>query len=111
MPARAPMPESVPPNQSPLAVSAEVLARARSLPGWQVCADMELHKSWPFLDFSAGLAFVNQIAELAELAQHHPDVLLRYGSVSVTLTTHDAGGLTVRDLALAGAIDALRVRE
>ena len=105
------MTESVPPSQSPPAVSAEVLVRAGSLPGWQVRADVELYKSWPLPDFAAGLAFVNQIAELAELAQHHPDVLLRYGSVSVTLTTHDAGGLTVRDLALAAAIDALRVRE
>ncbi len=90
--------------------AAAVLAHARTLPGWQVHADVELRKTFECKDFADGLTLVNQIGALAELAQHHPDLLLRYHSVAVTLTTHDAGGLTARDLALAAAIDALEVR-
>lgn len=54
--------------------------------------------------FGAGIALVNRIGVLADAANHHPDVDLRYPSVTVTLTTHDAGGLTVKDVALAREI-------
>ena len=84
-----------------------ILARARQLPGWQVVRDAELHKVYPCADFAAGLAFINRIAAVAEEAQHHPNLLLQYKSVTVTLTTHDSGGLTARDLAMAAAIDLL----
>ena len=85
----------------------DIVARAEALPGWTVAGRVELRKSYAFDDFLTGLKFVNQIAEIAESVQHHPDLLLRYGGVSVMLTSHDAGGLTERDLALAKAIDAL----
>jgi 4a-hydroxytetrahydrobiopterin dehydratase len=60
-----------------------------------------------FPDFAAAVAFVNVVAGLAEAADHHPDILLRYRSVTLTLTTHDAGGLTGRDVDLARAVDAV----
>jgi len=58
-------------------------------------------------DFAAAAAFVARIATAAEAANHHPDVLLRWGEVAVTTVSHDAGGLTQRDVDLAGQISAL----
>lgn len=55
--------------------------------------------------FAAGVGLVVEIGRLADEANHHPDVLLRYGDVTVTLTTHDVEGLSPRDVALARAID------
>jgi 4a-hydroxytetrahydrobiopterin dehydratase len=55
-------------------------------------------------DFASGAAFVARIAELADAANHHPDVLLRWGQVSVKTSSHDVGGLTQRDVDLARAI-------
>ena len=57
-------------------------------------------------DFATGLALVNRIGELAEAANHHPDVQLTYPDVIVTLTSHDAGGITARDVDLAKVMDA-----
>ena len=59
-------------------------------------------------DFAAAIALVNRIAEAAELADHHPDLLLHsYRRLRITLTTHSAGGITGADFALAATIDAL----
>lgn len=52
-------------------------------------------------NFSTGIALVNRIADLAEEANHHPDVHISYASVAVTLMTHDVGGLTEKDVSLA----------
>ena len=64
-------------------------------------------------DFAAALEFVNAVGAAAEAANHHPDIDIRWNKVRLALTTHDSGGLTLLDLALAGAIDRLRpdVRE
>ena len=59
-------------------------------------------------DFAAALAFVNAVGAAAEAANHHPDIDIRWNTVTLALTTHDSGGLTVLDLALAAAIDRLR---
>ena len=59
-------------------------------------------------DFAAALAFVNAVGAAAEAANHHPDIDIRWNTVTLTLSTHSAGGLTVLDLALAAAIDRLR---
>lgn len=56
--------------------------------------------------FSTGMKFVNLIADSAEEANHHPDILLTYGFVEITLTSHDVGEITDRDVALANIIDA-----
>ena len=58
-------------------------------------------------DFAGALAYVHRVGELAEQANHHPDVHIRWGTVVLCLTTHSAGGLTEHDLALATRIDAL----
>ena len=64
-------------------------------------------------DFGAALEFVNAVGAAAEAANHHPDIDIRWNTVRLVLSTHDSGGITLLDLALAGAIDRLRpdVRE
>ena len=57
--------------------------------------------------FAGALAFVNAVGALAEAANHHPDIDIRWNTVTLRLTTHSAGGLTRKDLDLAAAIDAL----
>ncbi len=77
------------------------------LPGWQVRADgLALIKEFRFADFSEAFAFMTRVALAAEKADHHPEWSNVYNRVAITLTTHDAGGLSVRDLALARAIAA-----
>jgi len=68
----------------------------------------ELVTSVKLHDFKAALAFVNAVGEAAEAANHHPDIDIRWNTVRLALSTHSAGGLTLLDLALAGAIDQLR---
>jgi 4a-hydroxytetrahydrobiopterin dehydratase len=67
-----------------------------------------IRREWQLADFAAAIAFVNRVAELAEQANHHPDILLHgWNRVRLELSTHSAGGLTAADLALAERIDAL----
>ncbi len=66
-----------------------------------------LRSRWRTGDFTTGLALVNLVGEAAEAADHHPDIVLRYGAVEIVLWSHDAGGVTTRDLSLARTISAL----
>jgi 4a-hydroxytetrahydrobiopterin dehydratase len=66
-----------------------------------------LTRTFVFKDFLASLAFVNQVAGLAEKAGHHPDIDIRYNKVRLGLVTHSAGGLTAKDFDLAAAINKL----
>ena len=59
-------------------------------------------------DFAAALAFVNAVGSAAEAANHHPDIDIRWNTVRLALTTHDSGGITLLDLALARVVDRLR---
>jgi 4a-hydroxytetrahydrobiopterin dehydratase len=58
-------------------------------------------------NFADALAYVNRVGQLAEEANHHPDIDIRWNTVTLRLSTHDAGGLTDKDLALAARIDAI----
>ncbi|MEM1424723.1 MAG: 4a-hydroxytetrahydrobiopterin dehydratase [Planctomycetota bacterium] len=82
----------------------------------QITTALEQHASWSHVngaiqrtfthkDFVESMKFVNHVAELAESAQHHPDILIRWNKVTLTLTTHDAGGITDKDFDLAGKAD------
>jgi 4a-hydroxytetrahydrobiopterin dehydratase len=70
----------------------------------------ELVKTWTGKDFAEALSYVNGVGALAEKADHHPDVDIRWNKVTLRLSTHSAGGLTQKDLELAGSIDALDQR-
>ena len=74
------------------------------LPQWSLNGDL-LQRTFRFDDFAGSMAFVVRIAELAERMQHHPDIMIRYNKVTLTLTTHDAGGLTEQDFTAARATD------
>jgi 4a-hydroxytetrahydrobiopterin dehydratase len=76
---------------------------AAELPDWRWLVS-RLHAHFATGDFATGLALVDAIGALAEAANHHPDVELHYGLVRVTLVSHDAGGVTSRDLELARSI-------
>jgi 4a-hydroxytetrahydrobiopterin dehydratase len=82
----------------------QAASRLKTLPGWEITAG-ELVRVYKFEDFRASLSFVNQVAELAEAAGHHPDIDIRYNKVRVALVTHDAGGLTSKDFDLAALAD------
>jgi 4a-hydroxytetrahydrobiopterin dehydratase len=64
-----------------------------------------ISRTYLFQDFPAAIKFVNAVAELAEQAWHHPDIEIRWNQVTLTLTTHDAGGLTEKDFDLAQKFD------
>jgi 4a-hydroxytetrahydrobiopterin dehydratase len=89
-----------------LSLQAAHLALA-SLPHWTLAADgRAMHRQWVFDDFKQAFAFMTQVALAAEQRNHHPDWHNVYNRVDICLSTHDAGGLTERDLELARWIDA-----
>jgi 4a-hydroxytetrahydrobiopterin dehydratase len=65
-----------------------------------------IRRTWRFADFKAAMIFVNGVAALAEKAGHHPDIAIHYNEVTLRVWSHDAGGLTARDFALARTIGA-----
>lgn len=71
---------------------------------WSQSGDA-IQRTFSFPDFPAAMRFVNRVADLAEQQQHHPDIMIRYNKVTLTLSTHDAGGLTDKDFDFARAAD------
>jgi 4a-hydroxytetrahydrobiopterin dehydratase len=84
----------------------EIQRALGTLPGWARRGDV-LVKTFVRSTFADGIAFVGRIAEAAEAMDHHPDIDIRYTKVTCTLSSHDAGGITQRDLDLAARIEAL----
>jgi 4a-hydroxytetrahydrobiopterin dehydratase len=84
----------------------EVRVALEGLPGWSREGD-EITRTYELPTFPEAIAFVGRVAEVAEAADHHPDLDIRYRNVRVALTTHDSGGLTAKDVSLAGQIDAV----
>jgi len=92
----------------PALKGAELEALKKQLPGWKVANEHHLHRRFEFPDFVQALAFVNKVGELAEQQGHHPDILLTWGKVEITIWTHKVDGLTESDFILAAKIDQLR---
>lgn len=88
---------------------AEQNEAAAALPGWEV-REGRLCRSYRFGDFAAAFAFMTRVALAAERMNHHPDWSNSYNRVEVALTTHDLGGLSTLDVALAHEIDAAAAR-
>ena len=81
---------------------------AATLPGWRLLPDRDaISRDFKFKDFRAAWGFMARVALLAERHDHHPEWSNVYNRVAITLTTHDAGGLSARDVGLAQAIDAV----
>lgn len=74
------------------------------LEGWSLLGDA-IHKTFTFPGFRGAIAFVNRLADRANAAGHHPDLEIHYNRVTVSLSTHDEGGVTEKDVALAAEID------
>ena len=93
------------PDEERVYTDAEVTERlARDLPGWSLEAG-SIRRRYETHGWKATLMVVTVIGHLAEAAWHHPDLAVSYGSVEVSLSTHSAGGITDKDLALARKID------
>ncbi|HYM38881.1 MAG TPA: 4a-hydroxytetrahydrobiopterin dehydratase [Thermoplasmata archaeon] len=84
----------------------EVRARLAEIPTWKR-QGKRIVRAWTFKDFPEALAFINRVGRLAEEANHHPDIENSWATVTLSLTTHDARGLTDRDFDLARKIDGL----
>ena len=85
----------------------QVESSLADLPDWTEVSG-EIQRTYQFDDFVEAMKFVNAVADAAERAQHHPDILVRYNKVTLTLTTHDAGGITEKDFDFAQVVDALK---
>ena len=88
----------------PVFKSNEITEALTSVPQWKV-VDGALAREFSFGDFGEAMSFVNTVAGLAERAGHHPDIDIRYNKVALRLVSHDAGGITDKDFALAGQVD------
>jgi 4a-hydroxytetrahydrobiopterin dehydratase len=82
------------------------LERLRAhVPQWTVTNEHHIHREFRFPDFKQALEFVNRVGEIAENEGHHPDILLGWGKVEITLWTHKIDGLTESDFIMAAKID------
>ena len=84
----------------------ELVEALRTLNNWRIDGAM-LKKSLKFENFASSLEFVNRVGALAEEADHHPDITFGWGYADIALTTHDRGGITDVDVALAKSIDKI----
>ena len=86
----------------------EIAAVLASLPGWSRAPDRSaIVKEFRFADFNAAWGFMSRVALAAEKQDHHPEWSNVWNRVEITLSTHDAGGLSARDVKLAGAIEKI----
>jgi 4a-hydroxytetrahydrobiopterin dehydratase len=88
---------------------AQVGVALKEAPEWSELSDT-IQRTFQFSDFVRAMEFVNEVARMAEADQHHPDILVRYNKVTLTLSTHDAGGITKKDFTLAKKCDAVFAR-
>jgi 4a-hydroxytetrahydrobiopterin dehydratase len=87
----------------------EITKRLAAVAGWAV-RDGKLHREYKFADFVAAFGFMASAALVAERMNHHPEWSNVYGTVVIDLTTHDAGGITANDFALATELERLAAR-
>ena len=85
---------------------AAIQVALQDLPGWESHGD-SIARVFQFRDFLGAIVFVNKIAAAAETANHHPDILISYNNVTLTLISHDSGGVTERDIRMAGKINEI----
>ena len=90
----------------PKLTTSEIQNRLKTISGWTLEGDA-IKKQFTFAGFPEAIAFVNRLAPKAEAADHHPDILINYKRVTLTYSTHSAGGLTEKDFEGAAAADRL----
>jgi 4a-hydroxytetrahydrobiopterin dehydratase len=89
--------------------STQIKSALARIPDWRK-KNAVISRTFQFKDFPAAMKFVEAVAQLAEEEWHHPDIDIRWNKVTLALTTHDSGGLTEKDFALAKKFDALSLR-
>jgi len=89
-----------------LLASEHIIKELQTVKGWSLVGN-EIRRSFEFKDFVHAMGFVNSVALLAEKANHHPDIDIRWSRITLTLSTHSEGGLTTKDFTLAREIDKL----
>ena len=82
----------------------QIAAKLKTLPGWEY-KENAIRKTFKFKEFLHGIEFVQKVAEIAEGADHHPDITINYTRVTFSCSTHDAGGVTEKDFKLADNIE------
>ena len=87
------------PNQIDLAI--------KDLPDWKINSNGEIEKTFSLTGFAQSLMFVNSVGLIAESKNHHPDILIQWNKVRLSLTTHDSDGLTDKDFEIARLVNAL----
>jgi 4a-hydroxytetrahydrobiopterin dehydratase len=87
----------------------DIAAALSELPGWQIESG-KLHREYKFVDFVAAFAFMSGAALVAQALDHHPEWFNVWNTVRIDLTTHDAGGITARDVTLAHTMEDLAGR-
>ena len=90
----------------PLLSAKQIAVKLKTLKNWRI-SGKEITKTFEKKDFVHAMGFVNSVALLAEKANHHPDIDIRWNKVTLSLSTHSAGGLTEKDFNLAKEVDAL----
>ena len=85
----------------------EIARALRDLPGWSVKAGA-LTKIYEHKSFPEAIVFVSAVGHLAEIANHHPDIDIRYSNITLALVTHDQGGITEKDVQLARRVEGIR---
>ncbi len=100
------MTEKTPEKTPAKMTESEIAAALEGLETWSEVGGT-IQRTYEFPDFIAAMAFVNKVADAAEQQQHHPDILIRYSKVTLTLSTHDAGGITSKDFDLARFCDSI----
>jgi 4a-hydroxytetrahydrobiopterin dehydratase len=93
-------------HMSNVLTGAQLLQAVHNLPGWNVNGNA-IERVFEFSNFVEAMGFVNRIAEAAEAVNHHPDITINYNKVKLSLTSHDSGGVTQRDLRMAGKINEI----
>jgi 4a-hydroxytetrahydrobiopterin dehydratase len=82
----------------------QITENLKALPGWERKGEA-IAKQYAFKEFMDGIRFINRIAEIAEQMDHHPDMTINYRRITFTLSTHDQGGVTEKDVKLGEAIE------
>jgi 4a-hydroxytetrahydrobiopterin dehydratase len=88
----------------PALTAKEIKLHLKVVPDWSKRAQT-ISRTYKFTDFLNSIAFVNRIAKCAQKINHHPDIDIRFNKVTLTLTTHDEGGITEKDFSLAKQCD------
>jgi 4a-hydroxytetrahydrobiopterin dehydratase len=85
----------------------QIALNLSKIPGWSSEGSHYIERTITFADFRQALAFVNQVGEFAEAANHHPDIDIRYNKITIRLSTHEENGLTGKDFALAQKLNSI----